>query len=591
VKKVLLSVCLAAVGCATAQQPVTKIVNGKVVVSRAVSPDAYEHVARSMLYEEEERWKDAADELQRALPFDQEAAEPRAHLAELFIRIDRLDDAAEQIARSLEIAETVEGYLAKAHLAQAYDDEAHHAQAIPALREAARLAVDDDDPESIERTHLELSEAQVIALDLPAAMETARRLIDAVPETLRGRVQLAVVGWATGALDQAAAALAGAIEIEPNDVEARILLAELEVATNKIAAGKAAFHGAIDRAEQPMQVADAFAGWLVLRGEVGEAQELADRLVADAGDADTLAVASAFERTVKRPDRAVALVERATKLGLAAGRRGLLLGAAALAKEDKAGAVAAYLAVDKRDPSCFEARLRAAEILREQGKPDDAERALADAQAAASQGDTPAQVEDRRMDLAISLSQIDEKRGDAARAARRLDEALGKDGDAKGDPRLLLARAAIDDRRGDWQLAIARSERLLRRKPGNVEALNFVGFVAADHAHELARAIPRLQAAVVLSPGSGAIIDSLGWAYFHAGDLARADVYLEQAGRLEPGDAEVTEHLGDLYAKRQERDRALATYRRALGFKPNERVARELGDRIRTLEAKSAAGR
>jgi Flp pilus assembly protein TadD len=235
--------------------------------------------------------------------------------------------------------------------------------------------------------------------------------------------------------------------------------------------------------------------------------------------------------------------------------------------------------------------VRAAEILREQGKPDEAERALADATAAAAQAETPAQADERRMDLAIALSQIDEKRGDAARAARRLDEALGKDGDAKGDPRLILARAAVDDRRGDWQRAITRSEQLLRRKPGSVEALNFVGFVAADHSQDLAHAIPRLQAAVALSPGSGAIIDSLGWAYFHAGDLARADMYLEQAGRLEPGDAEVLEHIGDLYAKRQERDRALAAYRRALGFKPSDRVARELGDRIRTLEATRAAGR
>jgi tetratricopeptide (TPR) repeat protein len=266
-----------------------------------------------------------------------------------------------------------------------------------------------------------------------------------------------------------------------------------------------------------------------------------------------------------------------------------------MAKEDKAGAVAAYLAVDKRDPSCFEARLRAAEILREQGKVDEAEKTLNEASVAVSQGETPAQVEDRRVDLAIALSQVDEKRGDAARASRRLEEALGqgkgKDGEARGDVRLILALAAVDERRGDWQRAIARGERLLARKPQSVEALNFVGFVAADHSHDLPRAIPRLQAAVVLTPGSGAIIDSLGWAYFHAGDLARADTYLEQAGRLEPGDAEVLQHLGDLYAKRQERDRALAAYRRALGFKPSERVARELGDRIRTLEAKSAAGR
>ena len=101
---VVVAVRCCAVGCATAPQPVTKIVNGRVVVTRAVSPEAYEHVTRAMLYEEEERWKDAADELQRALPFDPEAAEVRAQLAELFIRLDRLDDAAEQIARSLQIA-------------------------------------------------------------------------------------------------------------------------------------------------------------------------------------------------------------------------------------------------------------------------------------------------------------------------------------------------------------------------------------------------------------------------------------------------------------------------------------------------------
>ncbi len=579
-------------GGAGAPKPVTKIVNGRVVVTRAVSPEAYEHVTRAYLYEEDERWKEAADELQRALPFDPEAAEERAHLAELFIRLGRLDDAAEQIARSLQAAQTVEGYLARAHLAEAYDDDAHRAQAIPALREAAaaraggrRSGVDRADP------------PRAVRGAGGYARSRRRRSTPRGGWSTRCPIRCAV-GFSSrcspgrpARCDQAAAALAGAIEIEPNDVEARILLAELQVASNKIPAAKASFRGAIARAEAPMQVGEAFAGWLVLRGDVTEAQELADRLIADVGDAETLAAASLFERAVKRPDRAVALVERASKLGLAGGRRGLLLGAAALAREDKSGAVAAYLGVDKREASFFEARLRAAEILRDQGKLDEAERALNDAAGVVSQADTPAKVEDRRIDVAIALSQVDEKRGDAARAARRLDEALGKDGEAKGETRLTLALAAVDERRGEWQRAIARGERLLARKPRSVEALNFVGFVAADHRFDLPRAIRRLQAAVVLSPGSGAIIDSLGWAYFHAGDLARADVYLEQAGRLEPGDAEVLQHLGDLYAKRQERDRALAAYRRALGYKPSERVARELGDRIRTLEAKSAAGR
>ncbi len=573
-----------ACGCATTPQPVTKIVKGRVVVTRAVSPEAYEHVTRAMLLEQDERWKEAADELQRALPFDPDAAEVRAHLAELFIRLGRLDDAAEQITRSLQIAPTVEGQLARAHLADTYSDDAHRAQVIAALREATVLAFDDDDPEAVERTHLELAEAQLTGLDLPAALETTRKLVNAAPETLRGRVQLAMLAWPTGALDEAAKALAGAIEREPNDVEARLLLGELHIATNKVAPAKAAFLAAIDRAESPMEVGDAFAGWLVLRGDVAEARELVDRLVANAGNADALAAASALERTVKRPDKARALAERAGKAGLAAGKVSLLIGAAAAAADDRAAAVAAYMAVPARDASFFDSRLRAAEQLRELGKYDEADRAL---EAAAR--DVP---DGRKTDLAIARSQLDEKRGDAARAARRLDEALGKDPDpAKADVRLLLARAAVDERRGDWQRAIKRGEELLAKKPRNLEALNFVGFVAADHSHDLPRAIKRLQAAVAMSPGSGAVIDSLGWAYFRAGDLARADVFLEQAGRLEPGDPEVLQHLGDLYARRQERDRALATYRRALGFKPIDRVARELGERIRTLEAKSAAGR
>ncbi len=114
-----------ATGCATAPQPITKIVNGHVIETRSVSAEAYEHVARAELYEEEERWQEAADELQRALPFDPDAAEVRAELAELFIRLARRDDAEEQVQRSLAIAPTVAGYLAAAHVAEARTDRGH----------------------------------------------------------------------------------------------------------------------------------------------------------------------------------------------------------------------------------------------------------------------------------------------------------------------------------------------------------------------------------------------------------------------------------------------------------------------------------
>ena len=201
--------------------------------------------------------------------------------------------------------------------------------------------------------------------------------------------------------------------------------------------------------------------------------------------------------------------------------------------------------------------------------------------------------EERRVELAIARSQVDEKRGDAARAARAPRRGAGaRTATRDGDRACLLARAAVDDRRGDWQRALARAEKVLAREPRNVEALNFVG---------LRRRRPRRTTCRARSGGCrrpwrcrrarAAIIDSLGLGVLPRGDLARADVYLEQAGRLEPGDPEMLEHLGDLYAQAAGARRALAAYRRALGFKPSDRVARELGERIRTLEAKSAAGR
>src|SRR5439155_15519265 len=138
---------------------------------------------------------------------------------------------------------------------------------------------------------------------------------------------------------------------------------------------------------------------------------------------------------------------------------------------------------------------------------------------------------------------LQEKRGDAARAARVLDDALAaKPDDARVVDRLILERASVDDHRGDWQRAAERAETILAREPRNVEALNFAGFIAADHGADLPRALKRLQAAMALSPGSGGVVDSLGWAYFKAGDLARADRFLEEAGRLEPSDPEILEH-------------------------------------------------
>ena len=200
------AVVAGASGCATTQQPVTKIVNGQVIVTRAVSPEAYEHVTRALLYEEEERWDDAAAELQRALPFDDEAPEVRAHLAELFVRLGRLDDAAEQVEQSLRIEPTVDGWLASAHVREARGDATGQLESLRRAVEITRKdATEGNGLETAERAYLALADAQIVNLDIDGAYESCRQLVEIAPDTVRGRFQLAALAWARGALDEAEA--------------------------------------------------------------------------------------------------------------------------------------------------------------------------------------------------------------------------------------------------------------------------------------------------------------------------------------------------------------------------------------------------
>ena len=623
---------LAAAGCATAPRQVSKIVNGRVVVTRAIGPDAYEHVARAELYEEEQRWGEAAAELERALRYDDQAAEVRAELAEVYLRLDRTEDAAEQIERSLATAPTVAGYMAAAHLAEARHDEAG---AIGHLRQAAANARSDGDIEAIEDTHLALANAQLAVLDVPAATATIRELRAAAPDNVRARIELAALDWVEGHLPEAEATLVEAVALEPEQLDARLMLAALRVAVGRAADAKATFREALDRSEDSLEIAEMYLRWLSRRGDKAEAGAEADRLTPDTVDESTVETIARLERAAGRPERARRAAAEALRKGAPAGQVALVMGGALDDMKDHAGAAAALLAVRRGDPDFIESRLRAAEALRRVGGAaalKQAEKALdeatevvgADAGAGAGttaaagpaklpapgaatstpslkapagrvdapgsgadDGDEP-RPRDWASDLIVARALLDEKRGDVERAKRGLDLALQKDPDS---PRFLLVRAAIDERRGDWQAALTQAERILRADPRHVEALNFWGFVAADHDRDLPTAIRRLQVAMVLNPGAGGVVDSLGWARLHAGNLAAASELLTQAERLEPGDPEILSHLAEVYSRQQQIERAVTTYRRALQQDPDERVARDIEKRLRALDSMSAAGR
>ena len=126
-------------------------------------------------------------------------------------------------------------------------------------------------------------------------------------------------------------------------------------------------------------------------------------------------------------------------------------------------------------------------------------------------------------------------------------------------------------------------EQVLKIDPNHAEALNFIGYSYADRGIHLKEAERMIRRALKISPGSGFIIDSLGWLYFRQNKLDLAVKYLKEAAELLPGDATVAEHLGDAYVKAGRFREALEAYARALELTPD---SASLKKKIQDLQKK-----
>ena len=569
--------------CATQPPAITKLVGGRQIATRSVDPDAYEHAGRAMLFEEQERWQEAAAELQRALAFDDDSPELHARLSEVFLRLGRVKDAAAAARESLKLGTSTSGLLASAHVHRAQGDLPGTVAALRKAGSEVDFQASDDDAESV---YLELAEAELQTLDLPAARATLETLCEAQPASGTGLMRLTAIAWAVGETAKAEEHLRAALSEEPNQIEALAALAWLYAATGRNDDARRVFRDALDRSEGSPEIAAAFARFLVGIGSNREAEQVVDDLaLPDSSlDADSLTARVELERSARRFARALALLSRGAEMGIAESqkirisllRAGLLKD---LGKPEEALAV--LLKVTKDSPLYFEARLRAAELLREAGKGAEAIHVIEEA-ATLARGDPSAIA----VEAAVAAALVEEKRGNAAAGIARLEKVLSLYPD---ESRPVMTLAALQERRGRWKEALDLAEKLLAKNPGSVEALNFWGFIAADHDHALDLALRRVQVASALDPGSGGLIDSLGWVHFHRHDLDKAAAFLEQAARLEPADPEIQWHLGTLYAQRKETARATSAFRRAMGFNPDERLRHKLEESLGRLVERKAA--
>ena len=137
----------------------------------------------------------------------------------------------------------------------------------------------------------------------------------------------------------------------------------------------------------------------------------------------------------------------------------------------------------------------------------------------------------------------------------------------------------IYEKTNRFEESVREMETVLSIDPNNAEALNFIGYGYADRGIKLAEAEQMIIKALKIKPGSGFMIDSLGWVHFKQNKLESAVKYLKEAMEIMPSDATIVEHLGDVYVKLGQWKEAQDMYKKALQIDPqNNALQKKLED-------------
>jgi tetratricopeptide (TPR) repeat protein len=242
-------------------------------------------------------------------------------------------------------------------------------------------------------------------------------------------------------------------------------------------------------------------------------------------------------------------------------QRRLLLGQTAEFLERYPDALQWYRSVPGGDQR-WQARLRAANVLHELKRGDEAYADLRKLQADAAAD------EDARRSAYLLEAELRQKDGDTAGELDAYARGLAAFPD---DAALLYARARGWERRDDIARAEADFRRILVAEPDNVATLNALGYTLADRTTRYTEALQLIDRARVAEPDNPAIIDSYGWVLYRLGRNDEALVQLRRAFALQK-DPEIAAHLGEVLWVSGDKDEARKFFEQGRKLDPDNRA-------------------
>jgi tetratricopeptide (TPR) repeat protein len=483
----------------------------------------------------------------------------RFGLAKLYEATQRVDQAKIVYQEIIDKAKLApQGIEARNRLAQAYAHEGKYAEAESLVAEVlkenpkdrtalvthgkiavhkndARTAVNDfraalrDDPNSSELLRL-LAGAHAINNEAQLAEDTLNRAIEANPRDTDARIELAQLLARSNKLDAAIGKVRDALKAAPNNLNALTALYQLQMANKDLKAAQMT-------TEEIIKAYPDLPGGYQMAGVVRQAQQ------------DFAGSIENFEAALIKAPNAVDPLTQLVNSWLAQG------------KPEKA--IERLDQVLKDNPTNFVAINIKAELMLAQKKLEAAEPLFKKAIELSPQWAIPYR----------GLAMLKLIRKDTKGAAEILESALGPTNNA---PLLATDLAALHEKMGNIDAAIAVYEKMLAADPKAELATNNLAMLLADHRSDQLSLERAASLATNLDTAkNAAYLDTVGWVQVKRGEYDKAIESIQKAIDIVPNAGVMRYHLAAAYAGKGDHERARAQLKKALEGEPNFREAED----------------
>jgi tetratricopeptide (TPR) repeat protein len=491
-----------------------------------LEPDKVDdHLLLGQLYTLKHDIPDAKKEFEQARQINPGSEDVVLNLARLYNEQGNLPQALQVLQSVPENERTPKINLA---LGAAYDQGKHHKQAMKAYQSAL-----DAQPDNLDAQRA-LAEDLLTENKVDAALKLFEGITTQDPEDVRSFLRLAELERTSGHLNKAQAALQHAKTLDPDSVE---------VHYNEAMIAEAQGH---------LQQAATLLQQLAESTRHDNQQYTPDEKNNRAIFLDRLAT---VYRDQNKTQQAIDVYKQMIAMGGSAAERGYqgevdAYRDAKMLPEASAAAQQAASALPKN----VDLQLTLASQMADSGKIKEGI-ALAKAQLNGTKQDRV---------VWLTLAQIYTRVHKWKDASSAIDQAE-KLGASKQDMGLIyFLRGALQERQKHVDAAEQQFRLALSVDPDNALALNYLGYMLADHNMKLDEALQYVQHAVKLEPENGAYLDSLGWVHFKMGQYAMAEQVLQKAITLIPTDPTVHDHLGEVYATTGHLHEAVAQWESSL---------------------------